>query len=399
MCTATRYPEAVPLHSITTKAVVKELVKFCSMFGLPKVIQTDRGTNFTSNLFEQLVKELQVQHEMSSAYHPESQGALECFHQMLKSMLRTYCVKTGKDWVDGLPLLMLAVRSTMQESLGFSPAELVFGHTVRGPLKLIREQFLSKDSPGMPILEYVSTFRGYLHKAWDVAKQHLSDTQAKMKTRYDRKSVARSFQPGDSVLVLLPVPNSPLHVRFVGPYTIERKLSDTNYTVLNPDRRRKSRTCHINMLKPYVERNESGVNPVTNSVSAVNVVGLPAGYTPEVDGLIDRDALTSCGRLSNSAILSTLPTYLSYLSEKHRNDIIELINKYPSLFNDVPSQTKVLVHDIDVGQSTPIIQHAYRVNPCKRQVMRGEVEYLVRNGFTCRQSEPMEFALHSCAQI
>ncbi len=36
MCTATRYPEAVPLRSITTKAVVKELVKFCSMFGLPK---------------------------------------------------------------------------------------------------------------------------------------------------------------------------------------------------------------------------------------------------------------------------------------------------------------------------------------------------------------------------
>lgn len=123
-------------------------------------------------------------------------------------------------------------------------------------------------------------------------------------------------------------------------------------------------------------------------MSAVNVVGLPAGYTPEVDGLIDRDALTSCGRLSNSAILSTLPIYLSYLSEKHRNDIIELINKYPSLFNDVPSQTKVLVHDIDVGQSTPIIQHAYRVNPCKRQVMRGEVEYLVRNGFTVASQSP-----------
>ncbi len=136
---------------------------------------------------------------MSSAYHPDSQGALEHFHQTLKSMLRTYCVETGRDWVDGLPLLMLAVRSTVQESLGFSPAKLVFGHTVRGPLKLISEQFLSKDSLCMPILEYVSTFHEYLHKAWDVAKQHLSDTQAKMKTRYDRKIIARSFQPGDSV--------------------------------------------------------------------------------------------------------------------------------------------------------------------------------------------------------
>lgn len=68
MCAATRYPEAVPLRSITTKMVVKELVKFCSIFGLPKVIQSDRATNFTSNLFEQLVKELQVEHQMSTAY-------------------------------------------------------------------------------------------------------------------------------------------------------------------------------------------------------------------------------------------------------------------------------------------------------------------------------------------
>lgn len=262
MCAATRYPEAVPLHSTTTKAVVKELVKFCSMFGLPEVIQTDRGTNFTSHLFEQFVKELQVEHQMSSAYHPESQGALERFHQTIKSVLHTYCVGTGKEWVDGLPLLMLAIKSTVQESLGFSPAELVFGHTVRGPLKLVSEQFLSEVSPCVPISEYVNKFREHLHKAWEFAKLHLSETQAKMKTRYDRKSVARSFKPGDSVLVLLPVPKSPLHAHFAGPYVIEKKLSNTNYIVPTPDRRRKSTLCHVNMLKAYVTRRELDCNPV-----------------------------------------------------------------------------------------------------------------------------------------
>ncbi len=53
-----------------------------------------------------------------------------------------------------------------------------------------------------------------------------------MKAQYDRKSVVRNFQAGDSVLVLLPVPGSALQARFTGPYTIERKLSDTNYIVL-----------------------------------------------------------------------------------------------------------------------------------------------------------------------
>ena len=46
MCAATRYPEAIPIRSLKTKVVVKELVKFCTIFGLPKVIQIDQGTNF-----------------------------------------------------------------------------------------------------------------------------------------------------------------------------------------------------------------------------------------------------------------------------------------------------------------------------------------------------------------
>lgn len=113
MCTATHYPEAILLCSIKTKAVEKEL-KFCSAFGQPKVIQTDQGSNFTSHVFEQIVQEL------------ESQGILEWFHQTLKSMIRAYCIE-----------IVRTVRGTKQESLGFSPAELVLGHMVRGPWRPI----------------------------------------------------------------------------------------------------------------------------------------------------------------------------------------------------------------------------------------------------------------------
>ena len=50
------------------------------------------------------------------------------------------------EWAEGLPLLMCAVCETVQESLGFSPAELVFGHQLRGPLKLLIEKLLSVQS-------------------------------------------------------------------------------------------------------------------------------------------------------------------------------------------------------------------------------------------------------------
>ena len=100
-----------------------------------------------SGVFQQVMHELGITQYRSSAYHPESQGALERFLQTLKNMIRSYCFDTGKDWDEGIHLLHFAVRESVQESLGFSPFpfELVFGHTVHGLLKLFKEKFLSQE--------------------------------------------------------------------------------------------------------------------------------------------------------------------------------------------------------------------------------------------------------------
>ena len=88
---------------VSARVVLRELLKFFSLFGLPKIVQTDRGSNFISCVVTHVLKELRIQHDLSSAYHPESQGALEPYHQTLKSMLRAYCLESGKAWVDAVP--------------------------------------------------------------------------------------------------------------------------------------------------------------------------------------------------------------------------------------------------------------------------------------------------------
>ena len=62
-------------------------------------------------------------------------------------------------------LLLFAVRVSVQASLGFSPFELVFGHTVRGSLTLLIEKFLSDDDSSLNLLQYVSDFENRLSKA------------------------------------------------------------------------------------------------------------------------------------------------------------------------------------------------------------------------------------------
>ena len=213
MCSSTRFPEAIPLRSIKTNTILKALIKFFTLFGLPKSIQSDQGTNFMAHAFQQVMNQLGIKQYKSSAYHPESQGALERFHQTLKTMIRMYCTENSRDWDEGVHLLLFAVRESVQESLGFSPFELVFGHAVRGPLLLLKEKWLDEDPEKISVLKYVATFKDRLFRAGQMAKRNLQESQSKMKVWYDRKAKSRCFEPGDRVLVLFPVVGNPLKLR------------------------------------------------------------------------------------------------------------------------------------------------------------------------------------------
>uniref|UniRef100_A0A8C7Y6R4 Gypsy retrotransposon integrase-like protein 1 n=1 Tax=Oryzias sinensis TaxID=183150 RepID=A0A8C7Y6R4_9TELE len=370
MCAATRYPEAIPLRTLRTKAIIKDLVNFFSTFGFPQSIQSDQGSNFTSKLFGQVVKSLYIKHRLSSAYHPQSQGALERFHQTLKNMLKKFCLDSGREWDEGLPFLMLATRESVQESTGFSPAELMFGNSVHGPLKHLKDKILSNSCDAKQnVLDYVSSFRERLHRACEVARSNLSVSQKKIKRIFDQKVVQRHFDIGDKVITFLPVPGSVLQAKFSGPYMIQEKLSETDYVVSTPERRRKSRVCHINMLKPYVDR-------IVGVVASLSKTGSPSQYRPESDGLRQ---VPSCSRLQNSEILDDLASYLSHLSKSAQEDLSRLIHNHISLFSVNPSRTSAISHDIDVGEHFPIRQHAYPVNPTKRALLQQEVKYLLEN--------------------
>ena len=101
--------------------------------------------------------------------------------------------------------MLFAVRESVQESLGLRSFELVFGHSVCGPLKLLKENCSSENTESLNLLDYVSKFRDKLKKACELAQQNLKNSQSKIKMLYDRKSQNRVFKPGAKVLVLLPV--------------------------------------------------------------------------------------------------------------------------------------------------------------------------------------------------
>lgn len=96
----------------------------------------------------------------------------------------------------------------------------------------------------------------------------------------------------------------------------------------------------------------------------------------------------SGARLSNSEVLSDLSNFLVGLTESQKQDVMALIRGFSAICGDIPTQTRVLYHDINVKDVHPIKQHPYRINATKRSLMREEVDYLVKEGLAELSSSP-----------
>ena len=199
-----------------------------------------------------------------------------------------------------------------------------------------------------------------------------------MKIWYDKDARDRVFEPGDKVLVFLPVPGHPLQAKYCGPYTIESKINDLNYIVKTPGRRKQNRVCHINMLKPYFERNNECES---KPVATLGMVKFENNHDkPDViEPPFSSKTLEETVRLKNSEILSNLDSKLAHLSFDRREEIKTLVFSFKNLFPDVPNKTTAVCHDVDVGDASPIKQHPYRLNPLKLEAMRKEIKYMLDN--------------------
>ncbi len=126
----TRYPAAAPLIDGTVDRVAHALMQtWISYFGVPFRITTDLGGQFESDLFRKLADLLGFKHQRTTSYHPQSNGLIERFHRQLKSSLLCH----NDSWYDVLPAVLLGLRAAFKEDVQATPAEIVFGESVRLP--------------------------------------------------------------------------------------------------------------------------------------------------------------------------------------------------------------------------------------------------------------------------
>jgi len=246
----TKFSKAIPISNQEAATIAKEFVtKIIFEHGIPGKVLTDQGTNFLSEIFKNTCKLLKIEKIQTTAYHPESNGALERSHRTLAEYLRHYINSEQTDWDEWISYAMFAYNTTPHTATGFTPFELIYGHRATLPTALTQPP-----KPTYTYDDYAQELKEKLRATQQIAKEHLKIEKVKAKENYDKKTKGTTFKVGEKVLLhdetVRRGRSKKLDSLWVGPYTITEKNSEVNYTI---KKGRKTTRVHVNRLKAFIE--------------------------------------------------------------------------------------------------------------------------------------------------
>ena len=130
----TKWLEVHLLPAATSSATITSLRKIFATFGVPEILVSDNGSNFTSQEFETFLKRNGIIHKTSAPYHPASNGLAERAVRTFKQGIKK-CTQGSMQ--DRLSRFLFGYRNLPQTVTGHSPAELMFNRLLRSPMTVM----------------------------------------------------------------------------------------------------------------------------------------------------------------------------------------------------------------------------------------------------------------------
>jgi hypothetical protein len=213
---------------------VAELIfsEIYKLHGLAKAIVSDRDVLFTSAFWTQLNKLLGINLRMSTAYHPETDGASERAIRTVTQMIRAMVDVNQSNWVSLLPLIEFAFNVSRAEATGYAPFYLNYGRMPRAPIWNL----------GNPT-EYRGVFKWLRDRktALMIAHDSMIAERVKQTRNANRKRRPSPFEAGDFAYVSTKEMTIPKGMarkffpKYVGPYKIIKDYGNNSYMIELPD--------------------------------------------------------------------------------------------------------------------------------------------------------------------
>jgi len=215
------------------------------LHGLSRCIISDRDPLFTSTFWKDLMRQLRTKLNMSSAYHPQTDGQTERTHRTIEQILRGFVHAQHHDWLHALPLAEFCYNNSVHSATKFSPFEALYGFNPLTPPDLIASS------------NTTANIAQRIRDIHELITEELKNSDVYMQHDAAKKSnAAITFQEGDKVwlstehLKLHNQPSRKFQQRYIGPYSIISKISEVAYEIALPNTMNCHNVFHISKLRP-----------------------------------------------------------------------------------------------------------------------------------------------------
>ena len=224
----TRFIFLRPLKDKSAHSVSAALLEVFSLFGPPKILQSDNGTEFANQVIEALLTSLNTEMRFTTPYHPQGNGIAERAVRATLDMARKCLNGLTADWSTMLPLIQLRLNSRVSAVHGSTPFSLMFARSIN-PLKnyedLVAEDFnLSEWSANLSLVQDL---------IYPAISERAESRTRTINSAWNKSHALKNFPIGSIVMVKNCTPSSKLDIRYLGPFKVVHRTRGGSYRLAN----------------------------------------------------------------------------------------------------------------------------------------------------------------------